>query len=375
MINAEWTGEGYGINLTLPDFLPTGTRISICPFLSRLDKARDAISGPIRWVTIVEESARPTIYIAGPADNATVNGTVTVSGTASSDLEVERVEARVDPGEWITVDGTEVWSLEIDTTSIQGDRVRVQVRSFDGVMYSEVTELILNLDQPPSLVVIEPTDWPEEDGDLIASGIISDDHSNVVKVEARVDDGEWVDADLFMVDLEQRWSFEIDLDSLSHGDHTLEVRAFDGVQHSHVSDVGFSTDMGPSVAIVGPKEGEVHRARLAITGTADDDLGVVRVDVRIAAGDWMTAEGTEEWSFDLDLETYDEGDLTIFVRAFDGSQYSETEEVSFLVEHDDIEEPSSKSLWWVLVLVIVVVGIAAVLYIGLFRQGRPRPPS
>ena len=130
------------------------------------------------------------------------------------------------------------------------------------------------------------------------------------------------------------------------------------------------------MAIIEPREGEVKRVRLSITGTASDDLEVVRVDVRIASGDWVAAEGTEEWSYDLDLEAYDEGDLTIHVRAFDGSKYSETEDVTFVVEHDEVEEPTPTSRWWALALVIVVVVIvAAVLYIGLFHRGRPRPPS
>lgn len=376
MINAEWTDEGYVTNLTVPDFLPAGTRIAIYPILSRLDKARDAISGPIRWVTVSEESARPTIYIAGPADNATVNGTVTVSGTASSDLEVERVEARVDPGDWVAVDGTEEWSLEIDTTSFQGDSLNVEVRSFDGVMYSDITVLSLKLDQPPSLEIADTIGWSEEDGNLVASGGISDDHDSVVKVEVRLDGGEWSEAQLSTVDQELRWTFAMDPVTLSHGGHTFEARAFDGIQYSTVSTLQFSKDLRPTVFITTPVEGEVHRSDLAISGTTTDDLEVVRVDVRIASGDWVPAEGTEEWSYDLDLETYDEGDLTIFVRAFDGTQYSETEEVTFVVEHDVFEDPPSTSAWWLLALGIVfVVIVAAVLYIGRSYQGRPRPPA
>ena len=67
-----------------------------------------------------------------------------------------------------------------------------------------------------------------------------------------------------------------------------------------------------------------------ITGTAEDDVSVESVEVRIESSDgevlpWTEADGEEEWSLEWDSRGVPDGEYTISARAFDGSVYSETD--------------------------------------------------
>lgn len=74
----------------------------------------------------------PTITIDSPADGASVSGTFTVSGTASSDAGITKVETRLDGGAWQSASGTTSWSLTIDTAFLSnGDKV-LEARAIAG---------------------------------------------------------------------------------------------------------------------------------------------------------------------------------------------------------------------------------------------------
>ncbi|MGA1792485.1 MAG: S8 family serine peptidase [Thermoplasmatota archaeon] len=71
----------------------------------------------------------------------------------------------------------------------------------------------------------------------------------------------------------------------------------------------------------GPLSGKV-----TIRGTASDDGNIDRVDVRIEGDgysmNWAPADGKEDWDFQLDTKTLENGDYTIYARAYDGDRYS-----------------------------------------------------
>ncbi len=60
-------------------------------------------------------------------------------------------------------------------------------------------------------------------GTVIVEGEASDLFGSIKKVEVRIDDGPWIEADGT-----NAWSFAFDSTTVSNGEHTIEVRAFDG---------------------------------------------------------------------------------------------------------------------------------------------------
>jgi glycosidase len=85
----------------------------------------------------------------------------------------------------------------------------------------------------------------------------------------------------------------------------------------------------PTIAIQSPTNGSFVGGLAAISGTATDNLGVQKVEVRLDHGAWLQANGTTTWSYSLNTSNFVNGSHTISVRATDtGSNLSPTNSVA-----------------------------------------------
>lgn len=98
--------------------------------------------------TVKVLAAPPTITIDSPADGATVSGTFTASGTASSDAGISRVETRIDGGPWQTATGTTSWSLDIDTSSVSNGDHTLEARAVAGDGQTASARITINVANP-----------------------------------------------------------------------------------------------------------------------------------------------------------------------------------------------------------------------------------
>ncbi|HUJ11340.1 MAG TPA: TIM-barrel domain-containing protein [Verrucomicrobiae bacterium] len=80
----------------------------------------------------VHESIPPTITLDTPADGSTVTGIVSVSGTASDNVAVAKVEVSVDGGAWSLASGTTNWTFALDTQGLLNGRHTIAARATDG---------------------------------------------------------------------------------------------------------------------------------------------------------------------------------------------------------------------------------------------------
>ncbi|MCK4613746.1 MAG: right-handed parallel beta-helix repeat-containing protein, partial [Thermoplasmata archaeon] len=82
--------------------------------------------------------AKPRIIIIWPTNNTKVSGTIIINGNASvQGGTVEKVEISIAGGEWQTVNCTDSWSFEWDTTKYENGECEIKVRAFDGEDYSD----------------------------------------------------------------------------------------------------------------------------------------------------------------------------------------------------------------------------------------------
>jgi len=88
----------------------------------------------------------------------------------------------------------------------------------------------------PEAAITEPTEAEAIGGTIKIKGSSSDD-SDVVKVEVRIDGGAWMEADGTTA-----WSYEVDTSKMEEGNHTVEVRSFDGEKYSDPMTVTFEVD-------------------------------------------------------------------------------------------------------------------------------------
>lgn len=120
----------------------------------------------------------------------------------------------------------------------------------------------------------------------------------------------------------------------------------------------------PQCSITRPYSDATESGKLRVTGTAvwaSDP--VIRVQLRIDGGSVLIANGTDSWHFDLDTTRLSNGRHTIEAKSFDGSQYSESATVSFLVNNSKAPEPDGTRLLYrvagiCVILVVVAVAVA-----------------
>ena len=97
----------------------------------------------------------------------------------------------------------------------------------------------------PVAAITEPSEAEAIGGKIKIKGTSSDD-TDVVKVEVRIDGGAWMEADGT-----SSWSYEVDTSKMEEGNHTVEVRSFDGDKYSDPITVTFEVDHDKA-----PKEDE-----------------------------------------------------------------------------------------------------------------------
>ena len=101
----------------------------------------------------------------------------------------------------------------------------------------------------------------------------------------------------------------------------------------------------PVVTIQYPSEEITVSGTLTIQGEAWDEDGndtIVSVEVKIDNGEWITAEGITTWQYVWNTTNVINGNLTIYVRAYDGELYSEI--VSVTVNVFNNHKPSIEIL-------------------------------
>ena len=82
-------------------------------------------------VQVISDSSDPTVGITSPAENDTVQGTITVEGTASDDVAVDRVEVKVDDRSWSLASGTDSWTYTLNTVALTDGAHTITARAND----------------------------------------------------------------------------------------------------------------------------------------------------------------------------------------------------------------------------------------------------
>ncbi len=102
--------------------------VSLVPLL-----VASILAGPIGFSVAAEEDAvAPAISITSPVEGAILTSTfVTVTGTASDDVSVERVEVRRDGMDWLSATGTSSWSANL-TLSEGQNTIRARATDTSG---------------------------------------------------------------------------------------------------------------------------------------------------------------------------------------------------------------------------------------------------
>jgi hypothetical protein len=289
------------------------------------------IGGSIqRSITVnIPDETDPVVSITSPANGSVVGiSSVSLTGTASDNKELEKIQVKTGAGDWEDATGTSSWSASV--TLFEGDNV-VRARALDAAGNEAVDRIVVTYDptagdsSPPSIEIRSPNNGSVTDEPSVnVSGTASDDTA-VDFVEIRLNGGSWGLAQGTI-----SWTYGV---ILSEGANIVDARVTDTSGKTANDSIGITYDplagadlIPPSIVISRPEDGAALTSGvITVSGSASDDVGVEYVEIRVGNGEWTRAQGTVSWSLPVTLS---EGSNSIMARAFDPSGNMETDSVS-----------------------------------------------
>jgi len=78
-----------------------------------------------------QDLSSPVVSIVSPSNNAVISDSLSISGTATDNIAVQKVEIRLDSGPWLTTSGTNNWSYSINTSNFLNGPHQLSARATD----------------------------------------------------------------------------------------------------------------------------------------------------------------------------------------------------------------------------------------------------
>jgi Big-like domain-containing protein len=188
------------------------------------------------------QNASPTIAITSPTNNASVTGTITVTGTAADDFAVGSVLIHIDDGPASPASGTTSWAYLLDTNTLSGGTHTIYAQAVDAAGQTATASVPINAVDIAPVVVI---DFPKNSNFVVpkgttgfgANGTASDADGTVAAVQSAVDGRPYTTCQGTT-----SWFCGVSLITLPAGKHNLTVIAIDnrGVASAGAS-IRFST--------------------------------------------------------------------------------------------------------------------------------------
>ena len=281
------------------------------------------------------DTERPQVSVTSPANGTTVHSSrFNISGTASDNFGVFKVEVSLSAIVWLLANGTTLWTYADFAIGEGINTVWVKATDFAGNY--NITWMTMAYDPSSTNDTKYPKVWvtsPANGSTLNAStfdvvGAASDDYG-VFKVELSLSGIVW-----WMANGTLNWTYPCL--AIGEGINQIWVRAIDYSGKVTIIWVELAYEPGgskdtlkPSVMISSPVAGTVsNSSAINLTGTASDNYRVFRVEVSRNGNDWMLARGVTAWSYSS--YSLNAGKNNIYVRATDFSGNYNTTTVSVI---------------------------------------------
>ena len=332
---------------------------------------------------------RPEVRIGSPEDGATVEGTVEIRGNATDadgDETILSVEMSVNGGVWETVNGTTAWDVEWDSTTVANGDHTLTFRCRDDIGHSHEVSITLRVSNvvqntPPEVTITSHQGGEEVSGTIMLEGTASDADGDgtISEVELAIDRGTWN-----TVTGTTSWQFELDTTTLMNGARTIEVRAFDGTDHSEIVSISLIVNneeevpnTPPEVTILAPANNTTVSGLVPLNvrvTDADGDGTIVSVEYSLDGMVWWPMNGSVAWGTLWDSLTVRDGMYEITFRAFDGIDHSPVVRLALTVDNrgasDDEDDDDDGIDAMMVVALLGIVGAVIVVAVFLLLKRR-----
>lgn len=318
MASGPWDGSSRNISV---DGLPPGSYLYE---LTLADLPENVVNDMV-FVNVTVKPPPPSppwINISNPKNQATVQGTVIIDGTAGDlDDHVVSVHVIIDDVNSYNATGTTNWTYEWDTTTVPNGlhNVSAAVTDMDDATTFRNVYLTVNnrVNLAPSISIMHPLDGALVNGIVSINGTASDSDGNISMISIRIDDGNWTD-----IGKVSPWELKWNTRSIENGSHAVLARAIDneGAKVYYMVNVTVfnAQNRPPIINITSPKGGSTLGMTIIIKGIASDpDLDNFTVQIRIGDDPWANLSGKKDWNFTWNTKVSHNGNYTITAKAID----------------------------------------------------------
>jgi hypothetical protein len=234
-------------------------------------------SSSIVNVTVSNDTAAPTVALTSPAAGVTLSGTVTVTATASDDLEVFGVRFTVDGAPLGAEDTVVPYEATWTTTPMTNGPHTVAAIARDAAGHETAASAVVtvvNDSTAPTVALETPADGVTVGG-IVALLATASDEVGVAGVQFRVD-GALVGTEDTISPYQVLWNTV----AAGNGPHTVTAVARDVNGHTTTTSAGVivvNDTTAPTVALTNPASGATVGGSVTLAAAAADDAGVVSV--------------------------------------------------------------------------------------------------
>jgi hypothetical protein len=274
------------------------------------------------------DSIPPSVSMTAPANNATVNGSISVSANASDNVGVVGVRFAVDGANIGAEDTSAPYSVTWNTASVSNGPHSLTAIARDAAgnvtTSAAVTVTVDNFVDatPPSVSMTSPANNATVNGSISVTANASD-NVGVVGVRFAADG-----VNIGGEDTSAPYSVAWDTTSVSNGPHSLTAIARDAAGHVTTSAAvtvtadNFSDVTPPAVALTAPADGSEVQGTINLAATASDDVGVVSVQFTANGANIGSPDTTPPYSANWNTNPFANGTYTLAAVARDAANNS-----------------------------------------------------
>ncbi|MDR1099493.1 MAG: Ig-like domain repeat protein [Treponema sp.] len=274
-------------------------------------------------------SGGPEIGFLFPTpDLGSVHGTVTVTGTVSYAVPLAELSYSLDGNNYqdlpfIAKYDKALFTFPCDFTALDAAGGSLTVRALDvsGVVVERTLPVSFDSSADlPVLIVNTPANDQVITSDFEISGIAFDDDA-VSAVYWRILRPDQTNAPEFnKLSTSQSFQIAVPFRDVSDGENIIEMYAADMFEvNGETTRLTVKVSTAPPVtAVTFPLLDTYNRKAITITGTSSDANGIEEVRLSLDNGNsYQRAEGREDWTLNLNTESYTDGTYSVLLRTLD----------------------------------------------------------
>jgi len=279
------------------------------------------LESPYSNVISVSELVPPTVSITYPANNALVNGTVSVSSSASDNQEVTRLETYLN-GVLQATDTAPPYLFSWNTDALAAGAYTLSAKAYDAAgnvgQSTNVSVTVGNDVSPPAVALTAPGTGATVRGALAITANATDDIA-VTKLEL------YANGTLIFAGNVAPYSYSWDTTGVANGYYTLSAKAYDAtgkVGQSagvlvNVQNVP-NDNIAPAVSIASPITNSKASGTVTVSAKATDNIAVAKVQFFLN-GALVSTASAAPYSFSWNTLNSANGAYTLVAKAYDAA--------------------------------------------------------